>query len=151
VRAAYEAKVPVFVPAIRDSEFGFIHWIHSLRNPPGGVLMVDAFKEAADIINIDAKSPRLGMIVLGGGVPRNTVQHSAAIAKKGMDYAILITMDRPETGGLSGSTIEEAVSWGKIKPRADKVTVVGDIMIVFPLMVASVLERLGENFTRRRA
>jgi deoxyhypusine synthase len=151
VRAAYEAKVPVFVPAIRDSEFGFIHWIHSLRKPSGGVLMVDAFKEAADIINIDTKSSHLGMVVLGGGVPRNTIQHSAAIAKKGMDYAILITMDRPETGGLSGSTIEEAVSWGKVKPHADKVTVVGDILIVFPLMVASVLERLGENFTRGRA
>lgn len=150
VRAAYEAKVPIFVPAIRDSEFGFIHWIHALRKPPGGVLMVDAFKEAADIIDIAAKSPRLGMVVLGGGVPRNTIQHSAAIAKKGMDYAILITMDRPETGGLSGSTIEEAVSWGKIKPRADKATVIGDVLIVFPLMIASVLERLGEGFTRGR-
>jgi deoxyhypusine synthase len=90
------------------------------------------------------------MIVLGGGVPRNTVQHTAAIARKGIDYAILITMDRPETGGLSGSTLKEAMSWGKIKSRADKVTVVSDVLIAFPLIVASILERLGSNFVRRK-
>ncbi|MGB9134188.1 MAG: deoxyhypusine synthase family protein, partial [Candidatus Bathyarchaeia archaeon] len=89
-------------------------------------------------------------IVLGGGVPRNTVQHSAAIARKGMDYAILITMDRPETGGLSGSTLREAMSWGKIKLQADRITVVGDVMIAFPLIVASVLERLGSSHLRRK-
>ena len=149
LRAAYEANVPVFVPAIRDSEFGYIHWLHASRRTSETTLKVDAFKEMPDIMNIARESSRLGMIVLGGGVPRNTVQHSAAIARKGIDYAILITMDRPETGGLSGSTLKEAMSWGKIKPRADKVTVVGDVLIVFPLVVASVLERLGEKFVRR--
>ncbi len=150
VRAAYESKVPIFVPAIRDSEFGFIHWLHASRKPANEVLMVDAFKEAGDIIKIAADSSRLGMIVLGGGVPRNTVQHTAAIAKKGIDYAILITMDRPETGGLSGSTLREAMSWGKIKPKADKTTVVSDVLIAFPLIAASVLERLGDDFNRGR-
>ncbi len=149
LRAAYESKVPVFAPAVRDSEFGYIHWLHASRKTSDEVLRVDAFKEAANIIEKAAESPRLGMIVLGGGVPRNTVQHTAAIAKKGIDYAILITMDRPETGGLSGSTLQEAMSWGKIKPRADKTTVVGDVLTVFPLIAASVLERLGEKYTRR--
>ncbi|HUV98498.1 MAG TPA: deoxyhypusine synthase family protein [Candidatus Paceibacterota bacterium] len=149
LRAAYEAKVPVFVPAVRDSEFGYIYWLHASRKP-ADTLLLDAFKDTQGIIDMTSKSPRLGMIVLGGGVPRNTVQHSAAIARKGMDYAILITMDRPETGGLSGSTLREAMSWGKIKPRADQVTVVGDVMIVFPLIVASVLERLGSSHSRRR-
>ncbi len=148
LRAAYEAKVPVFVPAIRDSEFGYIYWMHASRKP-SEILKLDAFKEAPEIVKIAANSPRMGMIVLGGGVPRNTVQHSAAIARKGIDYAILITMDRPETGGLSGSTLKEAMSWGKIKPRADKITVIGDVLIVFPLIAASVLERLGEKFARR--
>jgi deoxyhypusine synthase len=149
VRAAYEAKVPVFVPAVRDSEFGYIYWLHASRKP-AETLLLDAFKDTKGVIDMASKSHRLGMIVLGGGVPRNTVQHSAAIARKGMDYAILITMDRPETGGLSGSTLREAMSWGKIKPNADQITVVGDVMIVFPLIVASVLERLGSSHTRRR-
>jgi deoxyhypusine synthase len=66
-----------------------------------------------------------------------------------MDYAVLITMDRPETGGLSGSTLEESVSWGKVKGGADKIMVIGDAMIVFPIMAASVIERVGEGFKRK--
>jgi deoxyhypusine synthase len=65
-----------------------------------------------------------------------------------MDYAVIITMDRVETGGLSGSTLEETISWGKVKRAANKVMVIGDAMMVFPMMVASVLERLGEDFKR---
>lgn len=88
------------------------------------------------------------MVVIGGGVPRNTVQSAALATKSGLDYSILITMDRPETGGLSGSTPEETISWGKVKATADKIMVIGDAMIVFPMMVASVIERLGKNFKR---
>ncbi len=148
LRAAYEAQTPIFVPAIRDSEFSYMHWLHSSRKPAGEVLQLDAFREVADTIRLAKEAPRIGMIVLGGGVPRNTVQHTAAMARKGIDYAILITMDRMETGGLSGSTLQEAVSWGKIRPRAREVTVTGDVMIVFPLIVAAVLERLGARFSR---
>ena len=73
------------------------------------------------------------MIVIGGGVPRNTIQSSALASKKGLDYAVVITMDRPETGGLSGSTLEETVSWGKMKGEADNVMVIGDALMVFPI------------------
>jgi deoxyhypusine synthase len=106
---------------------------------------VDAFKEVSEIMNIASNSDRLGMVVLGGGVPRNTVQHAAVTAKRGLDYAVIITMDRPETGGLSGSTLEETISWGKVKRTAKKVMVIGDVLIVFPLMVASLEERLNKR------
>jgi deoxyhypusine synthase len=148
LRAAYEAKVPIFLPAVRDSEFGFIHWLHASRESCRNQLVVDAFKDVPEIVNCCKRSPRNGMIVIGGGVPRNTVQSAALASKKGMDYAIIITMDRPEPGGLSGSTLTETVSWGKVKSAADKVMVVSDAMIVFPIIVASVLERLGEDFKR---
>jgi len=148
LRAAYEAEVPIFLPALRDSEFGFIHWLHASRKKCKTPLLVDAFKDVPAIVNICKDSPRNGMIVIGGGVPRNTVQSAALASKKGMDYAIIITMDRAETGGLSGSTLTETVSWGKVKGAADKVMVISDAMIVFPIIVASVLERLGEDFKR---
>jgi deoxyhypusine synthase len=147
LRAAYEEKVPIFVPALRDSEFGFIHWLHSSQKNKE-VLLVDAFKDVPTICNICAKSPKNAMIVLGGGVPRNTIQSSALASKKGLDYAIVITLDRPETGGLSGSTLEETVSWGKMKGEAAHVTVIGEALMVFPFLVASVTERLGEGFKR---
>ncbi|MEM3699531.1 MAG: deoxyhypusine synthase [Candidatus Bathyarchaeia archaeon] len=148
LRAAYEAKVPIFLPAVRDSEFGYMHWLHASKEKRRNTLLVDAFKDVPQITEICMRSPRNGMIVLGGGAPRNTVQSAALASKKGMDYAIIITMDRPETGGLSGSTLEETVSWGKVKSKANKVMVIGDAVTLFPIIVASVMERLGEDFKR---
>ncbi|MBX5326637.1 deoxyhypusine synthase [Candidatus Bathyarchaeota archaeon A05DMB-4] len=148
LRAAYKADVPIFLPALRDSEFGYAYWLHASRNAFKSTLMVDAFKDVAQIIDICDRSPRNGMLVIGGGVPRNTVQSATLAAKKGMDYAVVITMDRPESGGLSGSTLRETVSWGKVKRKASKIMVIGDAMIIFPIIVASVLERVGENFKR---
>jgi deoxyhypusine synthase len=148
LRAAYEAKAPIFIPAVRDSEFGYIYYLHASRKSFKNTLVVDAFKDVPEIISVCKKSSRNGMIIIGGGVPRNTIQSAALATKSGIDYAVVITMDRPETGGLSGSTLEETVSWGKLKGQADKTMVIGEAMMVFPIMVASVIERLGEGFKR---
>lgn len=149
VRSAYEFNVPIFLPAMRDSEFAYIHKVHLKRNKREKALIVDAFKEVSQLLDIMERSQRLGMVVIGGGVPRNSVQHAALMSGKGLDHAIIITTDRPEPGGLSGSTIEETISWGKVKRKADKTMAIGDAMVLFPLMVAAVLERLGTNFQRR--
>ena len=150
LRAAYESKAPIFIPAVRDSEFGYIYNLHASRRQFKNTLVVDAFKDVPEIISICRGSSKNGMIVIGGGVPRNTIQSAALATKSGIDYAVVITMDRPETGGLSGSTLEETVSWGKLKGQADKTMVIGDATIVFPIMVASVKERLGRAFRRVR-
>jgi deoxyhypusine synthase len=151
LRAAYEAKAPIFIPAVRDSEFGYVYYLHATRRAFKNTLMVDAFRDVPEIISICRGASRNGMIVIGGGVPRNAVQSAALATKSGIDYAVVITMDRQETGGLSGSTLEETVSWGKLKGKADRVMVIGDAMIVFPVIVASVLERLGRGFKRVRS
>jgi len=151
LRAAYETKAPIFIPAVRDSEFGYIYNLHATRRQFKNTLVVDAFKDVPEIISICRGSSKNGMIVIGGGVPRNTIQSAALATKSGIDYAVVITMDRAETGGLSGSTLEETVSWGKLKGQADKTMVIGDAMIVFPIMVASVKERLGRDFRRARS
>jgi deoxyhypusine synthase len=148
LRAAYEENVPIFMPAVRDSEFGFVHWLHASQANREYVLNLDAFKEVPEICGICSDSPRNGMIVIGGGVPRNTIQSATLASKKGLDYAIVLTMDRPETGGLSGSTLSETVSWGKVKSQADNVMVIGDALMIFPIMVGSVVERLGNKFKR---
>ena len=149
VRSAYESRVPIFLPAMRDSEFAYIHRVHQRRNAPGKALLVDAFREVPELLDITERSKSLGMICLGGGVPRNSVQHAALMTGMGMDYSVIITTDRPESGGLSGSTIEETVSWGKVKQKANKVMVISDATIAFPLMTAAVLERLGKSFHRK--
>ena len=149
VRSAYESKVPIFLPAMRDSEFAYIHRVHQKRNKKENVLMVDAFKEVPELLDITSRSERMGMVVVGGGVPRNSVQHAALMTGKGLDYVVVITTDRPEPGGLSGSTIEETISWGKVKQKANKVMVIADALVAFPMMTAAVLERLGEGFYRK--
>ncbi len=148
LRAAYEENVPIFLPSARDSEFGFIHWLHASQQDQKNILQLDAFKDVPTICGICTRSPKNGMIVIGGGVPRNTVQSAALASKKGLDYGIVITLDRPETGGLSGSTLEETVSWGKMKGEADHVMVIGEALMVFPFLVASMRERLGRDFKR---
>jgi deoxyhypusine synthase len=146
LRAAYQENVPIFIPAVRDSEFGYVHLLHASQENQKNILEVDAFKDVPLICKICGKSPKNWMVVIGGGVPRNTVQSAATAAKKGMDYAVVITMDRPETGGLSGSTLRETVSWRKVKGEADKIMVIGDALVMFPMIVASVVERLGSDF-----
>jgi deoxyhypusine synthase len=149
LRAAYETETPVFIPAVRDSEFGYIYNLHATRRKFRNTIVIDAFKDVPEIIKICKSSPRNGMIIIGGGVPRNTIQSAALATKNGIDFAVVITMDRPETGGLSGSTLEETVSWGKLKGEADKTMVIGDAMTVFPIMVASAVERLGKSYRER--
>jgi deoxyhypusine synthase len=149
VRAAYEAKVPIFLPAMRDSEFAYIHRVHTRRTRKGSPLNISAFQEVPHLLELMEKSEKLGAVILGGGVPRNSVQHAALMTGKPLDYVVIITTDRPEPGGLSGSTIEETISWGKTKLKAGKTMVFSDSLIAFPLMVSAVLERLGKGFHRK--
>lgn len=151
VRSAFESQVPIFLPAMRDSDFASVHAVHRERNKAGKALIVDAFLEVPELHEITSRSRSLGMICLGGGVPRNSVQHAALMTGRGLDYSIVITTDRPEPGGLSGSTIEETISWGKVKQEANKVMVISDALIAFPLITAAVLERLGSSFQRHKS
>ena len=66
------------------------------------------------------------------------------VTPKSFDYAIQLTTDRPEVGGLSGATLSEAKSWGKVAERGRAVTVYGDAMISLPIIVAAVRERLRQ-------
>ncbi len=149
VRSAYETNVPLFMPAMRDSEFAYIHTVHKTRSTKGKALKISAFEEVPEMLKMMEQAEHIGLVVIGGGVPRNSSQHAALMTGKGLDYSVVITMDRPEPGGLSGSTIEETISWGKLKHKADKTMVISDASIVFPLMVAAVLERLGKDFKRK--
>jgi deoxyhypusine synthase len=76
-------------------------------------------------------------MIIGGGVPKNFILQSMLVTPRSFDYAIQLTMDRPETGGLSGATLDEARSWGKIGENARSVTVHSDATIILPMIVAA--------------
>jgi deoxyhypusine synthase len=83
-----------------------------------------------------------GALLVGGGVPKNFTLQTMLVAPGAYDYAVQITMDPEATGGLSGATLTEARSWGKLEPDAREASVYGDATVFLPLLVAAARERL---------
>ena len=135
LRAAVDNEVPVFCPAIADSSIGLQSWVFGYKRD----LHVDTFKDIRQIMDICYKAKRSGALFIGGGVPKNFIMQSMLLIPKGLDFAIQLTMDTPETGGLSGATLDEAKSWGKVGENAETVTVYSDATITLPILVASSL------------
>ncbi|MFC1486967.1 deoxyhypusine synthase [Thermoproteota archaeon] len=134
---AAKKGVPIISPGLVDSIAGFHMWMYGQDK----TLRIDPLLDTHTIVDIVYEAKKVGMIILGGGWPK----HFALFAntfREGVDCAIQITMDRPEPGGLSGATLKEAISWGKVKPEGKAVTVICDATIAFPLIVASALEEV---------
>ena len=129
--------VPVICPAFVDSIAGFHLWVFGQDRK----LTIDPLLDVGRLMDKVFEAKKAGVIILGGGHPK----HFALFAntfREGVDSAIQITMDRPEHGGLSGATLEEAISWGKMKPEGKSVTVIGDATIIFPLIIAAAISWL---------
>jgi deoxyhypusine synthase len=140
LRSAYDMSVPVFCPALPDSMIGLQAWMFSQTKK----LDVDAFADIKEIVDICYGCKNAGIVIVGGGVPKNFALQSMLVTPNSFDLAIQLTTDTPENGGLSGATLSEAVSWGKISKNARFVTVYGDATITLPMMVAAAMERLEQ-------
>lgn len=135
---AAKVGVPVYCPAIQDSMIGLQYWLFSQTHN----VTVSAFADMSGMLDRCFEAQRAGAILVGGGVPKNYILQSKLMTETGFDYAVQLTGDRPDLGGLSGATLEEARSWGKLTGEATAVTVYGDATITLPLLVAATLERL---------
>ncbi|MDO9098446.1 MAG: deoxyhypusine synthase [Candidatus Methanoperedens sp.] len=133
LKSAYDMGVPVYCPAIQDSIIGLQAWLYKQTKP----LNVDVFADMRGLIDRCYEAKRAGVLIVGGGVPKNFILQSMLVTPRSFDYAIQLTMDRPETGGLSGATLDEARSWGKIGEKARSVTVYSDATITLPIIVAA--------------
>jgi deoxyhypusine synthase len=136
--AAVRKGVPVYCPAIADSMIGLQCWLYSQT----GRMNVDAFTDMKSLLGLCFSAERAGALLIGGGVPKNFILQSMLMTPNGFTYAIQLTGDRPDLGGLSGATLEEARSWGKITEQAEAVTVYGDATVTLPVLIAAVRERL---------
>jgi deoxyhypusine synthase len=141
LKMASEKGVLVFCPGIFDSILGLHIWMFSQQNE----LKIDLRKDLQKIMDAYYGSQKAGAIFLGGGVPKNFVLQGAMLTGKALSYAIQLTMDRPEPGGLSGASLQEAQSWGKVKPEAEWVDVITDVTIGFPLILAATIQRLRKR------
>lgn len=145
VTEAAKHDIPIFCPALSDSILGIQVWMFQQDNE----LSVNELGDVGVLIDymysLRKAKKKTGLIVLGGGVSKNFALQAALIPEKPYDYAIQITSDVPQYGGLSGATLEEAVSWGKIKPKAKTAVVYCDATIAFPLLVSALKEKKGLN------
>lgn len=134
---AARKNVPVICPGLPDSIAGFQLWIYGQDKK----LVLDPLGDVSKLVGEVYEAKKSGIIILGGGLPK----HFALFAntfREGVDLAVQITMDRPEPGGLSGASLEEAISWSKVKSEENTVTVISDATIAFPLIVAAALEEV---------
>lgn len=146
--------VPIYCPAIADSSIGIgLSMLHVSEERP---LVIDTVRDSYEMAYIVYRSRRTGAIFIGGGVPKNYINDAVVTTElffedaRGHRYAIQITMDRPEWGGLSGSTLCEAQSWGKIHAEARKWTAYVDATIAMPLLVRYLYSRRSEFRDRPR-
>ncbi len=136
--AAYEAEVPIYCPAIQDSILGLQAWMFGQVND----FSLDALWDMSHLNDRAYEATPAGALLIGGGVPKNFVLQARLVTPDPYQYAVQLTMDPPASGGLSGATLNEARSWGKIAPDGQNASVYGDATITLPLVVAAARGRV---------
>lgn len=166
--SAWRRGVPVYVPAFTDSEIGldFALFNRARRLRGRAPVRFDPFLDLEHYTELVAGATRLGIFTIGGGVPRNWAQQvapylEAAARRDGVEvepqrfrYGVRICPEPEHWGGLSGCGYSEGVSWGKFVPASEGgrfAEVPADATLVWPLLVAGVLERLGARAGTARA
>jgi len=144
ITSAYEYDVPVYISTIKDSSLALNLVVHRLQDK---IYNLDFVREIIEQAAILYGSKKSGILELGGGVPKNAAQQTGPLLDQilrrgdgGQDYIVQITDARPDTGGLSGATLQEGKSWGKIQDsHQGMVTVYADATIAFPILALYVL------------
>ncbi len=136
--ACYKMNVPIFVPAFSDCSAGFGFIVHQTQNPTKHVSL-DSAKDFLELTKIKLQSKETGIFMIGGGVPKNFTQ-DIVVAADILDedvsmhkYAIQITVADERDGALSGSTLKEASSWGKVETTYEQM-VYGEATVLMPLI-----------------
>jgi len=140
LKAAADNGVPIISPGFLDSIVGFQLWIAWQDKK----VQLDPFLDLTVITDKVFEAKKSGIIILGGGYPKHFGLFANTF-RDGVDLAVQITMDRPEPGGLSGAPLEEAISWGKLKPEGKAVTLICDAVIAFPIIIAAAMEAINEG------
>ena len=157
--AAYLAGLPIYTSSPGDSSIGMnVAAMELVGNKLRFNVNRDVNETAAIVLDAKRSGGESGVLIFGGGSPKNfilqtepQIQEVLAIDEKGHDFFVQITDARPDTGGLSGATPSEAVSWGKIDPNKlpDTVVCYTDSTIAMPIMVAYALETIGKRPLKR--
>jgi deoxyhypusine synthase len=140
VQAAFENDVPIFCPAFSDSSAGFGLVMHQVKNPKRHV-SIDSVKDFLELTRIKIKAKTTGLLMIGGGSPKNFAQDTVVCAEVlGREvpmhkYAVQITVADVRDGACSSSTLKEANSWGKVDSSNEQM-VYAEATSVLPLLAS---------------
>lgn len=155
VRSACEMHVPIFVPAFSDCSAGFGLVYHQEKNPHRHVT-IDSVRDFRELTRIKIEAAETGLVMLAGGVPKNFAQDvvvAADILGKTVSmhkYAIQLTVADERDGALSGSTLKEACSWGKVDTVHEQM-VFSELTLTLPLLASYVYHQRGWETRVQRA
>ncbi|KYK25866.1 deoxyhypusine synthase [Thermoplasmatales archaeon SG8-52-1] len=139
VLAAYKKEVPIFCPAFSDSSAGFGLITHQIKKKDH--ISIDSVKDFKELTELKVKSKETGIVMIGGGVPKNFIQDTVVAAdilgenSPMHKYAVQLTVADERDGALSGSTLKEASSWGKVDQGFEQM-VFSEATITFPLLTS---------------
>ncbi|PIR37151.1 MAG: deoxyhypusine synthase [Alphaproteobacteria bacterium CG11_big_fil_rev_8_21_14_0_20_39_49] len=145
VQLCYEKNVPIFCPAFTDSSAGFGLVKHQVDNPEKH-MTIDSIRDFRELTDIKIKAGTTGLLMIGGGVPKNFVQDTVVCAEVlGIEaemhkYAIQITVADVRDGACSSSTLKEACSWGKVDTAYEQM-VYAEATSVMPLLASDAYHR----------
>ena len=145
IETAYDNNVPIFCPAFTDSSAGFGLVMHQERNPEKH-MTIDSIREFRELTEIKLQSKQSGLLMIGGGVPKNFIQDTVVCAEllgKKVDmhkYAVQITVADTRDGACSSSTLKEASSWGKVDITKEQM-VFAEATSVLPLIASDAYHR----------
>ena len=140
VNEAYKKDIPIFCPAFSDSSAGFGLVFHQTEKKEKSI-SIDSVADFRELTEIKVKSKESGILMIGGGVPKNFIQDTVVAADiLGVNapmhkYAIQLTVADERDGALSGSTLKEANSWGKVDSDFEQM-VYGEATVTFPLLAS---------------
>jgi deoxyhypusine synthase len=145
IELAFDNNVPIFCPAFTDSSAGFGLVLHQVKNPKKH-LTIDSIADFRELTEIKIKAGTTGLLMIGGGVPKNFVQDTVVCAEilgKEVEmhkYAIQITVADSRDGACSSSTLKEACSWGKVDTAYEQM-VYAEATSVIPLLASDAYHR----------
>jgi deoxyhypusine synthase len=136
---AAKNDIPVICPALMDGSIGDLIHFFRQRHPD---FRIDAAEDMDLMVKLALNHEKTGAILLGAGVSKHYVLN-ANIFREGLDYTVYINTAQEYDGSDSGARIDEAITWGKVKPRTPAVKVHCDATIAFPLLVAATFAHPG--------
>ena len=145
IETAYDNNVPIFCLAFTDSSAGFGLVMHQEQNPEKH-MTIDSIREFRELTEIKLQSKQSGLLMIGGGVPKNFIQDTVVCAEllgKKVDmhkYAVQITVADTRDGACSSSTLKEASSWGKVDVTKEQM-VFAEATSVLPLIASDAYHR----------